>query len=217
MKSAPRRAGRSSRQARQPRIAQSKDNGSLASRNPLSFVPRRMFLTRGVGRHREKLTSFEMALRDAGIAEFNLVTVSSIFPPGARIIPKSQGFKEMVPGQIVFCVLSRAETNEPNRLMASSIGVACPRDASRHGYISEHHCYGETDRQAGDYAEDLAAGMLATVLGIPFDLDKAYDERKEQYKIGGQIVRTRNITQSAVGSRNGDWTTVVTTGVFLPD
>jgi arginine decarboxylase len=43
-----------------------------------------MFFTKGMGRHREQLTSFELALRDAGIAHVNLVTVSSIFRPTAR-------------------------------------------------------------------------------------------------------------------------------------
>ena len=46
------------------------------------FVPRGMFLTKGVGSHREELHSFELALRNAGIEKCNLVQVSSILPPG---------------------------------------------------------------------------------------------------------------------------------------
>ena len=46
-----------------------------------SMVPKRLFFTKGVGKHKERLTSFELALRDAGIAAQNLVRVSSIFPP----------------------------------------------------------------------------------------------------------------------------------------
>ena len=41
----------------------------------ISYVPKKIFLTKGVGKHREKLSSFEMALRSAGIAQFNLVRV----------------------------------------------------------------------------------------------------------------------------------------------
>ena len=51
-----------------------------------NLVPKEMFFTKGVGKHREKLTSFELALRSAGIAACNLVRVSSIFPPGCRIM-----------------------------------------------------------------------------------------------------------------------------------
>jgi arginine decarboxylase len=179
------------------------------------LVPRRIFLTKGVGKHKEKLASFEAALRDAGIAFLNLVRVSSIVPPGARIIPKQQGLKLLKPGAITFVVLSENATNEPHRLVAASIGVACPRDPEKHGYLSEHHSFGQTTREAGDYAEDLAAQMLASTLGVPFDIDKAYDERKEQYKVGGLIVRTTEMTQSAVGDKNGLWTTVVAAAVLL--
>ncbi len=179
------------------------------------FVPRSAFVTKGVGKHREKLTSFEMALRNAKIAEFNIVKVSSIFPPTCKLIPRSRGLKRLKPGQVIYCVMSENSTCEPHRLVASSIGIAIPRDLNRYGYLSEHHSFGQTDSVAGDYAEDLAAYMLATILGVEFDPDKSYDEKKEVWKISGHVVRTKNVTQSAVGDKNGLWTTVITAVVFL--
>lgn len=181
----------------------------------MSFVATEMFLTRGVGRHREKLASFELALRDAQIAEYNIVRVSSIFPPKCRMISKNEGLKKLTPGQVLFCVVAESATNEPHRLIASSIGVAIPRDRSHYGYLSEHHSYGQSDEQAGDYAEDLAAQMLATVLGVEFNPDAAWDDRKEVWRISNEIVTTRNITQSAVGERGGHWTTVVAAAVLI--
>ena len=180
-------------------------------------VPKRMFLTKGVGRHREYLSSFELALRSAGIARFNLVTVSSIFPPRCKLISKSQGLKYFNDGQIVFSVMARSSTNEPNRLISASVGVAIPQDRSHYGYLSEHHAYGETEKKSGDYAEDLAASMLAGTLGIEFDVEKSYDEKKEIWKISGKIVRTMNITQSAEGDKNGLWTSVVAAGIFITE
>jgi len=179
------------------------------------MVPKRIFLTKGVGRHREKLASFEAALRNAGVAICNLVRVSSIIPPSAKVIPRDTGLKLLQPGEITFAVLAECATNEPHRLIAASIGVAVPRDKSKHGYLSEHHSYGQRSDEAGDYAEDLAAQMLASTLGVPFDLDKAYDERKEQYKVGGLIVRASNITQTAMGEKSGLWTTVLAAAVML--
>ncbi|UCD85287.1 MAG: arginine decarboxylase, pyruvoyl-dependent [Deltaproteobacteria bacterium] len=179
------------------------------------MVPSRLFLTKGIGRHREKLTSFEMALRNAEIANYNLVRVSSIVPPRCKIIPKSQGIKHLAKGQIVFCVLSENASNEPHRLIAASIGVAIPKDENIHGYLSEHESFGQTERVAGDYSEDLAAYMLATTLGVQFDLDTSYDEKKEIWKISGHIVTTRHITQSATCDRKGLWTTVIAAAVFL--
>ena len=181
----------------------------------MGFVADRIFLTKGVGHSTERLTSFEEALRDAGIARYNLVHVSSIFPPGCRLIPRAQGEKYLRPGEIVHCVLARADTNEPNRLVAASIGVAVPRDSNQFGYLSEHHSYGMTEKAAGDYAEDMAAQMLATTLGLPFDLNTDYDERKEQYKLGKQLITTREVTQSAEGDKNGLWTTVLAAAVLI--
>ena len=178
------------------------------------MIPNSAFITKGVGKHKEKLTSFEMALRNAGIAAFNLVKVSSIFPPNCKLISRTSGLKMMSPGQIVFVVMSENTTNEPNRLIAASAGLALPKDQNFHGYISEHHSFGEKETVAGDYAEDLAAYMLATTLGAPFDPDKSYDEQKDIWKISGHQVKTRNITQTAVGDKNGLWTTVLAAVVF---
>ena len=179
-------------------------------------VPSRLFLTKGVGKHREKLASYEAALRNARIAQFNLVSVSSIFPPHAKQVSRRQGLKELKAGQIVYCVMSRNETNEPHRLIAASVGIALPRDPKRYGYLSEHHSFGQKEREAGDYAEDLAAQMLATISGVDFDPDKSYDERKETWRISSEIYRTINVTQSAVGDKRGWWTTVVAAAVLIP-
>ncbi|MDZ7344388.1 MAG: arginine decarboxylase, pyruvoyl-dependent [candidate division KSB1 bacterium] len=180
------------------------------------FTPTRMFFTKGVGRHKDYLQSFELALRNAGIEKCNLVAVSSIFPPGCKRISKEEGLKILQPGQITFAVIARNSTNEPNRLIAASIGVAQPADDSMYGYLSEHHPYGETDEKAGDYAEDLAATMLATTLGVEFDPNTAWDEREKIYKMSGKIVRSFNVTQSAEGDKHGLWTTVVAAAILLP-
>ncbi len=180
------------------------------------LVAREIFLTKGVGRHKDHLTSFEEALRKAGIASYNLVSVSSIFPPGCKVIPAKEGIKKLTPGQIVFCVMARSDTNENGRLIASSIGLAVPKDPTKFGYLSEHHAYGQTDEEAADYAEDLAASMLATVLGVEFNPDANWDEKEQVFITPGQIVRTQNVTQSATGKR-GLWTTTIAAAVFLFD
>jgi arginine decarboxylase len=181
-----------------------------------SFIPKRVFFTRGVGVHRQRLQSYEEALRKAGIAHLNLVQVSSIFPPGAEIITRAAGLAAVSSGQIIFCVQARAETDEPNRLCAASVGLATPADKSHYGYLSEHHSYGETAPKISDYTEDLAASMLATTLGIEFDPDKDYDERKEIFRMSGRIINTKSITQTAKGNKHGLWTTVMAAAVLLP-
>jgi arginine decarboxylase len=182
--------------------------------DPRTFLPTKAFLTKGIGRHREKLTSFEEALREARIAQYNLVRVSSIWPPHCKMVPRKTGVSMLTPGQVAFAVVAEAATNEPSRRATASVGLAIPADSSHHGYISEHHAFGVGRREAGDYAEDLAASMLATVLGVPFDPDQAWDERKERWKLSGEIVRSTNMSCTAEAQDDGHWVTVVSAVVF---
>ena len=177
------------------------------------LVPKNLFFTKGVGRHKEELRSFELALRDAGIEKCNLVQVSSIIPPYCKIIPRKQGLEELIPGQITYCVLAKCSSNEFSRLIAASIGCAIPNDKNLYGYLSEHHSFGQTEKVAGDYAEDQAAAMLASTLGIEFDEEKSWDEKKQFYRISDKIVRTTNITQSAIVKKG--YSTVLAASVFL--
>src|SRR5215472_9647637 len=110
------------------RFAFSRNPCNLVEANELSkdMVPKRIFFTKGVGKHRERLTSFELALRDAGIAAQNLVRVSSIFPPNCKLLARKEGVKYLHPGEVVFAVVAENSTREPHRLLASSIGVAIP-------------------------------------------------------------------------------------------
>ncbi len=181
----------------------------------MMHTPSKIFFTKGVGAHKDRLASFEVALRDAGIEKCNLVTVSSILPPNCKIIPREEGLKFLNAGQITFCVMARNETNEPNRLISSAVGIAVPKDSSNYGYLSEHHAYGEVAKKSGEYAEDLAATMLAMTLGIEFDPQKSWDEREQIYKTSGHIFKTSNTCQSAEGNKDGLWTSVVAVAVFF--
>ena len=174
----------------------------------IDLVAKKVFLTKGKGVHEDKLTSFEYALRDAGISGTNIVLISSIFPPNASLISRKEGLKQIHPGQILFTIYSKNQTNEPHRLMSASVGLARPKDRSRYGYLSEYDSFGQHEQQAGDYAEDIAAQMLASSLGIPFDIDKSWDEKRQQWTISGEIYKTQNITQTARGNKDGKWTTV---------
>lgn len=177
-------------------------------------VPSKIFLTSGVGIHRERLTSFEEALRDARIARYNLAHVSSIFPPECELVEADEGLDHVRPGEVVHSVIARAETNETSRLISSSIGLAIPKDRKQFGYLSEHHGYGQTEQEAGDYAEDLAASMLATVLGVDFDPEAAWDEKREEWRLSGKIYGTTNITEVVEGPSQDRWATVVAAAVF---
>ncbi|MGD0651947.1 MAG: arginine decarboxylase, pyruvoyl-dependent [Verrucomicrobiia bacterium] len=181
----------------------------------MHFVPSKIFFTKGVGTHKHELRSWELALRDAGIEKCNLVHVSSILPPRCKIISRKQGQTMIQPGQITFAVTARLSTNEPHRLIAASIGVAQPAEEDAYGYLSEWYAYGQNDTQAGNFAEELAASMLASTQGVEFNEDASWDEKEEVYRLSGKIVRTTNCTQTAVGTPQGLYTTVVAAGMLL--
>jgi arginine decarboxylase len=180
------------------------------------YVPRTIFFTRGAGTHRDKLTSFELALRDARIACYNLVRVSSILPPHCEETSIDAGLSKLQPGQIVHVVLSECATDEPGRRITASIGVAIPRDRNTFGYLSEHHAFGQSAEEAAEYAEDLAAEMLATVLGLEFDPDLSWDEKWRIWRVADVIYETKEVTASAVGPKHGHWTTVVAAAILIP-
>ena len=180
------------------------------------FVPTKIFVTKGVGQHKEKLASFELALRQAGIAPFNLVKISSIFPPHCKLISREEGLKHLKPGQIIFLVMSENATDEPQRVLSASVGLAIPNNPIHYGYMSEHHSFGQNKEEVGQYVEDLAAYMLATTLGEKFDLDEIWNEDKSLYQISENIiVKTDNITQNAIGKKNV-WTTAFAAAICLP-
>lgn len=180
------------------------------------FVPTKVFLTKGVGQHKYRLKSFEGALRKAGVAQQNLVQVSSILPPKCRVISRESGLRALLPGEICYCVMAKADTNEHGRLVASAVGIAVPKDRDKWGYLSEVHGYGMNRQEAADMAEDLAAGMLGTTLGLEVDPNQAWSEKEQLYKASGLIIRTSNITQTARGQKDL-WTTTVAMAVFLFD
>lgn len=181
----------------------------------MSLVPKAVFFVKGKGFHKSKLGSFEQALRYAGIAKYNIVKVSSILPPYCIEIPKEDGLAQIRAGQVVYVVMSRASSNEFNRLISASLGVAKPADQRTYGYLSEHHAFGVKPEKAGEFSEDLAAEMLATTLGIPFDPEANYDEKKEIFRMDGKIVETKNITESATVREENEWATVIVAAVFI--
>lgn len=180
-----------------------------------TILPAKMFLTKGSGQHREKLVSFEKALREAGISPFNLVKVSSIFPPGCELVPREKGLKLLTPGQVVFLVMSENATDEGHRLISASIGMAVPKGRRSYGYLAEHEGFGQAEKDVGRYTEDLAAEMLATKLGRKLDPRKAGGKNVNTYRLSATMsVTTRSITQIAKGSQ-GLWTTAVAAAVFV--
>ena len=161
----------------------------------LKLVPKRVFFTCGSGSHEDELVSFELALRDAGIERFNLVPVSSIYPPGCEVIGREDGLKELFPGQIVFCVMARHSSNRAGEKIFASVGAAIPSDPAVHGYLTEYHGTYRESEDPGKHAEEMASYMLRTAFGI-------------------EPATTKSVT-SVAEVEEGKYTTVVAAAVFV--
>ena len=181
----------------------------------MSLVPKKVFFVKGIGHHKSKLGAFEQALRNAGIEKYNLVNVSSILPPNCIEITKEEGFKQFLPGQIIYTVLSRVTSNKLNQMVSASIGIAKPSDKDHYGYLSEHHMYDAKPEELGIYTEELAAEMLATTLGIDFNPEAKYDEKREAFKMAGEIVETKHITEHATCKKENEWASAIVAAVFI--
>lgn len=129
-----------------------------------NLLPKYAFLIAGTGKHIDRLQAFDQALLDAGPLTHNIVAVSSIIPSGCKIISAKKGFSMLAPGQIVFCVMARQETNRRKGFASASIGVVKTKKSKKFGYISEYHGNATSKLQAENTAKRLAIEMLAVKL-----------------------------------------------------
>jgi arginine decarboxylase len=120
--------------------------------------------------------------------------------------------KLLQPGQILFVVLSEAATDEAGRLVSASIGMAIPKDPTCYGYLAEHEGGGPTEKEAGLFAEYLAAEMLATKMGGK--LKEPGKGRKAYHISNGISLETRSISQTSLGEQDL-WTTALAAAVLI--
>lgn len=91
-----------------------------------------------------------MALVDAGVGDYNLVRVSSIFPPHCEFTEE-----RLAPaGMPIPTAYAHIDTCTPGASIAASIAVAVPQDPSLPGVIMEWHGVGTME-----YAEEIVRGM----------------------------------------------------------
>ena len=159
------------------------------------MLPRKFFLTKGIGRHRDELSSFALALENASIGKFNLVKVSSIIPPKCEFLSKEKGTQLLKPGQIVYCVLAENKTNQKDKFIAVGMGIALPKNLKDIGYVMEYASSKYSESEIGTYAENSARDMLSEQLGI-------------------NVLKSMHITHSAK-EQDSLWTTTVVATVFI--
>ncbi|RYZ59082.1 MAG: arginine decarboxylase, pyruvoyl-dependent [Chitinophagaceae bacterium] len=182
----------------------------------MAIIPRKFFLTKGVGVHQKDLRAFEKALRDAGISTCNLIKTSSILACGCKRITREEGMKLIQPGQITFAVLAQSQTNEPGQQITAAIGMAQPKDPALYGYLTElEKVIGRTDDDVEKDVIEMAIENIATEWNPKFDGEKVYRKGKKNYKLEGHDVMVDSVVQSAKGAEDNQYTVVVAAAVFI--
>jgi arginine decarboxylase len=181
------------------------------------IVPRKVFVTKGMGIHQKQLTSRELAMTNAGVEKMNMIKASSIIPPRCEIVPLRKGKQELMIGQMAFAILAQCSTNEPYKRISAAIGIAKPDDPDAYGFfteIEEDQGYGKTEEAAAEEVMYLAISNLAMSWRADWN-DKMFDPKKKLYRIKNKTVRVSNVTQSASGDKDGKYTTAFVAAVFV--
>jgi len=111
----------------------------------------------GSGSGRTRISAFDHALHRAGVADFNLVTLSSVIPTGARLrhvdAPLPGGH-----GDLLFCVRAEAFAERPGDVAWAGLGWVTD-DATGGGLFVEHH--GTSEEEVVGLIEASLADMRA--------------------------------------------------------
>lgn len=115
------------------------------------FIASEFCCVAGVGVDQYNIASFDKALIEAGVGNYNLVRVSSIIPPKAKLVNQINYPK----GSVLFTAYAQKSTRKDESI-ASAIAAAIPKRADGVGVIMEYSCVGNKQK-AIQIAETLAA------------------------------------------------------------
>ncbi len=171
---------------------------SPAASSPLLFTPTRVFFVSGTGVHKEERVATQHAMREAGVADMNLVKVSSVIAPGCTIIPAEEGRALLKPGAMAFAVIATAQTAEPHQRIAVALAWAKPDKDGCPGYIAELEedmARGMTADKATDEAGEDVVQIMAEKLRATVDAEKVWAKRGRagRVRIGSTDVHVGSI------------------------
>ena len=176
---------------------------------PLIQVPTRVFFTSGVGFHKTQRVAMQHAMREAGLADCNLVKISSVIPPACQVVTRERGLRMLEAGAIAHAVIAQGVTKEPHQRVSVALCWGQPDREDLPGYITEieeEEANGKSEQTAIDEAGEALTAMLAEKIGAKVDAPKVWGQRgrERRLRIGGVNVRVGSIAESAVGPEAQD-------------
>jgi len=95
-------------------------------------------ITKGTGGGDTKMAAFDAALYAAGIANYNLIRLSSIIPPGFEPIPQKMDWNDKEHGNKLYVVYASKIENEMGKEAWAGIGWVTTTDGTKRGLFTEH-------------------------------------------------------------------------------
>ena len=123
-------------------------------------------MSAGTGTGRTRLSAFDAALRAAGVADFNLIRLSSVIPAGSQVL--DLGTDSQLPGahgDRLYCVYADAYAVSPGEQAWAGVAWSCRDDESGEGLFVEH---GGPSRETVERDLALTLGDLSTGRGGGF-------------------------------------------------
>ena len=137
-------------------------------RSGSQFAGPAIAVTAGVGAGPTKLSAFDAALREAGVADFNLITLSSVVPIGSVVtsVPEDLPVPEGAWGDRLYVVMADCRTDTLHEEVWAGIGWIQEADTGR-GLLVEHVGHNESQLHADieSSLDSLAEGRPAINFG----------------------------------------------------
>lgn len=113
------------------------------------------FITSGTGCGKTELNSFDSALFNSGVANYNLVRISSILPADA----KECDAITLEEGELLHTAYASISTNCLNKTVSAAIAVGIPVDNTKIGVIMEF-----SDNCTKEVAENKVSEMVVEAM-----------------------------------------------------
>lgn len=136
----------------------------------------------GVGASESALVSFDKALLNSGVGNYNLVRLSSILPAKCQKVGKV----DLTEGSLLPTAYSTISSNNLGDILVSVIGVGFPVNKDKVGVIMEYSAIGKTANEAVDILKNMIVEAFETrnwaLDRIELDYASAVVDKKNETK-----------------------------------
>ena len=122
----------------------------------------KIYLTTGKGEGPTPLAAFDAALRDAGVANYNLICLSSVIPPHSEIVPTKFAPPGDEYGHRLYVVMARHDTQQRGETAWAALGWTQDVGDGRGLFVELH------GSDKADVEQRLEATLAAMIAARPY-------------------------------------------------